>query len=132
MEKHEFKATDFRSGNLIMHKGEIWEINDIHGASGLISVYPKGTESLGRRSMHDFSPIPITEKLISRASPIILDSENEQYEVFYNVDDNHVYSTDIFALCDRLSWRKLMYWHELQNFLFELSRYELTWNKKDN
>ena len=133
----ELRANDFRSGNLILHKNEVWVINDIHGASGLITVYPKGSESLGRRSIHDFQPIPLTDEwLIKFGFEADIDGDCTLGTILYYGQSRNPYKRGkaLWIACDEDYFydfpTSVQYVHQLQNLYYALTGEELTINDK--
>jgi len=59
---------ELRYGSIIQNKNEVWVVNDIFGASGLITVLPdsKNIGWHGRRAAHDYQGVPLTEEWLLR------------------------------------------------------------------
>ena len=74
-----------------------------------------------------YHPIPLTEEWALKIDEIW----GGDYQLFFNTDDNHLYSDSNFAMCNRLSWDKLEYVHQFQNLVFALTNKELKINDQN-
>lgn len=130
------KAQEVMYLNYLQCQGKIWQVNDIFGASGLITVLPRNDgETMGRRSVNDYQPIPLTEQWLKEFGF----TQNPSYKNLYFKDQfryqlSNRYIT-LLRPCDKsgesqqnecgypfLTDRiKCEYVHQLQNLYFALT-----------
>lgn len=126
------KANDFRYLNWLNYKGNAFQVNDIFGASGLLTVLPNVTaERPGRLSMHDFEPIPLSEEWLKRLGfesgddcfyknlrPTMwgyLNLQTEDYSVSISPDIGGIH----------VPGNEIKFLHQLQNLFYALTGQEL-------
>ena len=89
-----------------------------------IQVETKGT-ILGEPLLKQYEPIPLTEEWLLKFGEMSIGD----YQIYFNIEDNHLYEDDDFSLCNKISWNKIKYVHQLQNLYFALTQEELTIKK---
>lgn len=108
------KATELRIGNLVYDGGSITQLS-------LADFY-----NMYLDDKCEFKPITLTEEWLVKFGQMWGNSDNGRYRMYYNLEDNHLYDYDNFANCNKISWIKIKYVHQLQNIYFALTGEELT------
>jgi hypothetical protein len=128
------KAQELRTKNLLQRNGKIWEVNDIFGSSGLITVYPSNGETMGRLSIHEFEPIPLTEGWLVRfgfgSHPVsnCIKIADRKY-LLVNLESEYICLLNDSRGGDHQEFtvnKVCKYVHQLQNLFFAITGEELT------
>jgi hypothetical protein len=128
MKSKELEARDLRYGNLVERNGVVWEVNDIIGASGLVIMLPKeGYDSLGKRAVQEFKPIPLNKGWLVKMEAVIIGG-NESH-AGYKINELIIM---VYKDCIRIDLGQfeidVKYVHQLQNLYYDLTGTELTIN----
>jgi len=132
IKEYELTTADLRYKNLVERNGVIWEVNDIIGASGLVIMLPKeGYESLGKRAVQEFKPIPLTSECMEEIGlemqmfgTIKTDAYKKGLLTIHIISGNT--GECQVAIFDRLFPIYIRFVHQLQNLYFALTGKELT------
>lgn len=123
-------AKELMVGNLLQRNGVVFRVNDIFGASGLVTMYPtEGGESYEKKTVDDYGGIPITAEILSDWCGMkeTIGSDEQEYEItIFRQTYRAVLAqgTDWLLLwqedvgCGFEPLRFIDYLHELQNIIF--------------
>lgn len=128
------QARDLRTGNLLRRNEVIFSINDIHGASGLVTMYPgEGGEWHGRRAIFDYEPIPLDEDWLRKFGFV----KSVRNWIWFEQDPVCLKKRyEGFMICWmhgklRPEIRLINQVHQLQNVIFALTGKELVLNTEE-
>lgn len=122
-------ANELRYKNYIQLHDKAWQVNDVFGASGLVSCLPnENGEWVSRRSIHDYDPIPLTEEWLLKFG-------FENFLGGYSIDGFRYWPSDKEFTIYEDEWMNapdscrvhVEFVHQLQNIYFALTGEELTY-----
>lgn len=126
-------TSELRYGNYVTYKGKVFQVNDIFGASGLITVLPdEENDRPGRLAVQDFAPLPLSEVWLEKFGFKLAGVAGMYYLENFGVDSGEFWAYSRVVKKMETTFprlRKLTHVHELQNLHHALTGHELTANK---
>lgn len=127
------EANELRYRNYVRYKGKVFQVNDIFGASGLITVLPNDEKDRpGRLAVNDkdYKPIPISSEWLERFSAVPAFPNDPQSRVLQLGELSVLLQTqgNLFLQVEfnESEGMTIQYVHQLQNLYFALTGQELT------